>query len=585
MWTAPPPGKGQETRQAEEVGDYPSYFGVLLVAPSVRPIGRLSENADVRIDEVTDWFVRQLDALSRDNPPEPHFTRAHEGLLALRSLLEEGDTDGASRLWDDLTYEGPTLFEAGGAPGDVVRAQRQAAAASPAVGDRVRVAISAHADIGPRDIHATGTVKEVRPDGRIVVDMGSPGLRDVVRDPKAVQVVEPVRSERGTRKRSKSESSAGRPMDAAAASELKTQAPPDQRSARTRPDSSTTVRTSPPSKYAGPARTTGLGSVDATTDRIVVQIPKGESHEEQLAWGIREAEAKKPVLDALLSSLGVAGAQFSASRTKTLDRVRVKSAGAANPKPPATISDYLAARIILDRPGAADDVKKALEESGRANIVDDDDFLATGKLSKGGHRARNLQVELGDGFSAEVQMVARETYEVRKQTHAQYEIMREPGVTPEAYQRAQDEAVRINDDAWARFLARQEQEAQREQEGEGEEGAGPERVRPPRPRPLGGPHAADAGETGEGGQGLRGPGVDSDAGPRGDAPDVAGEDGPRPDQGDRADGAHLHPTEPRGRDRAGVGSGCRIFAKSSRAGPARADRRRRRAKSPPRDRG
>lgn len=226
-----------------------------------------------------------------------------------------------------------------------------------------------------------------------------------------------------------------------------------QTSDRTGPLSVPVTRTSDPLYTEGPPRTKELGERESDTGRIVAQRLTGGDTNAQLDEGIAMAAQHQGTLDTLLSeaTADVGGLDFNKSRQKLKARLIEK---VAEGKPPHTISDYLAARILIDELDSVEALKEDITQRG-FKIIEDDDFLEHGKPKKGGHRARNLQVVLGDGFSAEVQLVTRETYAIRKQTHELYEIMRDKNTTGEDYLAAQTEAIRLNDEAWAKFMARQ----------------------------------------------------------------------------------------------------------------------------------
>src|SRR5260370_21949822 len=77
-------------------------------------------------------------------------------------------------------------------------------------------------------------------------------------------------------------------------------------------------------------------------------------------------------------------------------------------KPPCTIGDYLATRIIIDNPEA---YRQVIARLRLRKVIEEDDFLECGKAEKGGYRAHKFQIVVAEGFSAEVQLVPREVYE------------------------------------------------------------------------------------------------------------------------------------------------------------------------------
>lgn len=536
--------QGQAERRGRESSpddtEYPTYYGDLLVAPSVKPFEGELPDDEWRGDAIMDWYQGALDALAEDNPPEPDFSRAHEGLNAVRELLTEGDREGAARLWDELTYHGPALFDVTRVSPETVQAMREEQAQEPIqVGDRVSVPVGAHVDAGPRDIAAQGVVKKVGADGQITVRIGSSNMKFDRNKVKLVQAAQAEdRSEAGTPKRSKSSDRAGRPSRQTAGSDSAVgtqEAEPKSQRSETGPASEDTTRTSEPSYTEGPSITKrDMGERDSLTKRIITQGFDGVQEEGRLKLGVQLAGLNKPALDSLLSdaTAEIGGLEFNASRVKLLDRLVVKE---ADGKPAHTISDYLAARILVDRLGSVEELKQAIEARG-FRIIEDDDFLETGREKKGGHRARNLQVVIGDGFSAEIQLVTRETYDVRKQTHAAYEKMREPGVSEAEYEKWKAEAIRINNEAWSRFLAHQEAEDAKA-EDRAVDAASEDGLRALAGTPATGPPAA-------GGAGQRAAGDGGDRGAGGADADAADSerDTPRRGPGDGLAGAHPHPT-------------------------------------------
>lgn len=225
-----------------------------------------------------------------------------------------------------------------------------------------------------------------------------------------------------------------------------------------------TIRTAKPSDQAGPARTSParklrVGGVDRATNRKILQASR------DVQQNIELSVQKQPDLDARVAEAiqGIEGATYDKSRTKTAEPGKpvpstriLEKADPANPAPrPAhTISDYLAARIIVDSPAAMEAATKALREAFATTEFkpDVEDFSVSGKPKKGGYRARGVQVSLGDGFTAEVQLVPRPIYKARKRTHPLYEKMRTPGATDEAVFMAAHEAQKINRAAIEEYL-------------------------------------------------------------------------------------------------------------------------------------
>ncbi|MCC6295396.1 MAG: hypothetical protein IT469_01675 [Pseudomonadales bacterium] len=224
-----------------------------------------------------------------------------------------------------------------------------------------------------------------------------------------------------------------------------------------------TIRIAVPSDQAGPNRTSParkfrVGRVDKATNRKILQASGEVQRNIELAVQ-KQAELDERAAQAIQ---GIEGAAYDKSRTKTAEPGKpvpspriIEKADPANAtaRPAHTISDYLAARIIVESPAAMEAATKALREAFTTEFRPDiEDFSVAGKPKKGGYRSRNIQVDLGGGFTAEVQLVPRPIYAARKRTHALYESMRSPGADDQAAFRASHEAQRINRAAIETYL-------------------------------------------------------------------------------------------------------------------------------------
>jgi ppGpp synthetase/RelA/SpoT-type nucleotidyltranferase len=126
------------------------------------------------------------------------------------------------------------------------------------------------------------------------------------------------------------------------------------------------------------------------------------------------AEENKPELEARLKEIAgeVPGIHFVKSRVKDLSGLEEKIAQRG--RSPNTISDYLGAQVDADTPQALYSFVDRMRDTGA--IVEGEEFIATPKL--GGYRAVHLQIGLGDGTSAELQILPKPIAEVKEEAHA-----------------------------------------------------------------------------------------------------------------------------------------------------------------------
>lgn len=203
-----------------------------------------------------------------------------------------------------------------------------------------------------------------------------------------------------------------------------------------------------PPKEPKPENLAKIGTEDKESGRQIVQPSTSAIENERLA-----AEAA-PELATHLSQIAaqVPGAKFDRMRPqKNIDRVGDKTEGG---KPPETIQDYVAAQIAADSPEAKNKLLVELEKTGRVLSVEDK-FLEPRK-DLAGYASTNVQYQLSNGASAEVQIVPREIQEITDQSHHFYTEGRkakERGDHAEAEKNFK-EAARITGAALDRFKER-----------------------------------------------------------------------------------------------------------------------------------
>jgi len=210
-------------------------------------------------------------------------------------------------------------------------------------------------------------------------------------------------------------------------SSIDTQAPDRQASTTWSPSEPTnTVRTGPPSIQRANQNSRGsVGGIDPASGKKVLHedLPVEEI--------LRRAREAEPALRQLLTE-ATEGTRstFAAARVKEHgDRLQQKlSTG----RPPSTISDYLGARVSLDRLEDAQRIIESLKRRG-LTVLEDDDMLSAAATRTGGagvesgYQARHLQVfDPQRGISYEVQLIPRELLAVLDEGHKIYNVVRDP---------------------------------------------------------------------------------------------------------------------------------------------------------------
>ena len=175
------------------------------------------------------------------------------------------------------------------------------------------------------------------------------------------------------------------------------------------PFGSSTHRETPPSIFpaARTLRFSGvIGDIDPASKKYILQ---GSNDIKALRAA---AEQNKPEIERRLNEVAAAvpGTRLLGTRVKDLpgliDKVEAKG------RAPNTISDYLGARVVADTPEGMEEFARRLHETG--GVIEAENFLGTGK---DGYRAYHLQVGLGDGTSAEIQLVPKPIADVMEEAH------------------------------------------------------------------------------------------------------------------------------------------------------------------------
>ena len=221
------------------------------------------------------------------------------------------------------------------------------------------------------------------------------------------------------------------------------QAPSRQVSTRELPSGISTSRETDPLVRVGSTRTFeefSLGAIDDTSNRKILQ---GSSDFNLLLETAVEVE---PVFRGRLEDLAAAvrGAELFGTRVKDRPGLEEKI---NQGRPPQTVSDYLGGRIWVDGP---EDLLQLRDLVGRSfRVIDIDDFLEAPKL---GYRAAHMQLDLGNGMSAELQVMPRAIGEVQEKVHKIYDKWkRKTALTAEETRELQADRRRseeIFDGAW-----------------------------------------------------------------------------------------------------------------------------------------
>ncbi|HEY6249642.1 MAG TPA: hypothetical protein VI685_06750, partial [Candidatus Angelobacter sp.] len=191
-----------------------------------------------------------------------------------------------------------------------------------------------------------------------------------------------------------------------------------------------------------------IGQKDPPSGRQILQPSNNLVQNERLA-----ADAA-PYLTTKLSEVAAAvpGARFDRLRPqKGLQRLEEK---VADGKPPSTIGDNLAAQIVADTVAAKDQLIAGLRQQFPMISVDDK-FLEP--REKAGYPSTNVQLQMPNGGTAEVQIVTPEIQAITDQTHRLYTLGRNfsEGSADRAWY--WNQAAAMHRQALEKFLARNTQ--------------------------------------------------------------------------------------------------------------------------------
>ena len=190
-----------------------------------------------------------------------------------------------------------------------------------------------------------------------------------------------------------------------------------------------------------------VGSTEPESGRVVTQPS------DKLASAQELATKAAPELKQKLASITkeIPGAKVAVREAKNPERAWEKAAKEGQPV--ETISDLLAARISADSPAARERIAAGIKKN--FTVLKDEDQFTRGDPNYGYH-AHTLQVQMGNGSTAEVQIVPKEILGVEDQTHANYRAGREAEIAgrDEEAQAAMAKNLQIHDAAMGRFNAR-----------------------------------------------------------------------------------------------------------------------------------
>lgn len=218
-----------------------------------------------------------------------------------------------------------------------------------------------------------------------------------------------------------------------------------QISERPEPSGSSTTRPTPSKSNENGPTIARLGDMDATSGRKVWQA---SSDYKELA---AKAQATMPAFEAALRELAtVPGARFYGVRAKDMAGIQGKLAT----RPANTVTDYLGGRLVVDSAAALNETLARLDR--RFPILERDDKIAA---PKSGYRAMHVQVDLGNGMSAELQIVPSRISDVQGKAHKLYDTIKRLNpekLTPaefQQYQQTQAQIVELFNSAWARQVS------------------------------------------------------------------------------------------------------------------------------------
>jgi hypothetical protein len=193
-------------------------------------------------------------------------------------------------------------------------------------------------------------------------------------------------------------------------------------------------------------RSQSVGAIEPGSGRKIVQPTDSPAINQALA-----TEAMPDYKARLMEAIRhIPGARLAASRdTKNPLRLAEKIAGQGQPA--ATVSDYGAAQIAVDSPRAKDAVVAAVQEHFR--VLRQQDHFDQGDAEYR-YRCYELQVQMPNGASEEVQIVPREVLEANRQEHHDYKKVRNAELAGSSATQTKAAAREINDAAMERFYSR-----------------------------------------------------------------------------------------------------------------------------------
>lgn len=216
------------------------------------------------------------------------------------------------------------------------------------------------------------------------------------------------------------------------------------------PPAAQAALTQPPAPVT-PEAASRIGQRDPQSGRTILQPSNNLIQNERLA------NQAAPDLETRLSRItdSVPGAKFDRLRPqKGLERLQDK---VADGKPPRTIGDNLAAQIVAPNVEAKNQLIARMRQEFAVLSVDD---KFTEPRDKAGYPSTNVQVQMPNGGTAEVQIVTPEVQTITDQTHRLYTLGR--GFPEGSPERAHywDQAAAIHAQALEKFKTREARESQ-----------------------------------------------------------------------------------------------------------------------------
>jgi hypothetical protein len=202
-----------------------------------------------------------------------------------------------------------------------------------------------------------------------------------------------------------------------------------------------------PAPEVSPTEAAKVGTRSA--DGHLVTQPKNS-----IAANQKLALEAAPELDNLLqrATSSIPGLKYDRIRpAKSPDRLDQKL---EDDNRPNTLSDYLGAQVSADSPQAKDALVDLLKKN--MNVIEHDDHFLDGREDKAGYPSTNLQLQLGNGMTAEVQIVPKEVQEKTEDSHKFYKAGREAEAKGDNQERDRQwaQAKAIHDEALGQFKTR-----------------------------------------------------------------------------------------------------------------------------------